>query len=378
MAENEKNTKKSNNRKNQKQRRFFKKTKANVVLSPGEIKEIKQGRKELRRRLRKAGIKSRKDFEVTATSMGLYFDSKNIFVKWWTLLGAKAIWGLLASAVVLLGVLFLFSLVEQMRGRFTINLSEDMMNQGFRLSETQGFEEAATVLYCEPQTNVPATSISKIPIDIMKGEGLYEDAAFIGYSFYLKFEGEETGYYNYELEVNSEGLDASKACWVMLFDQEQMAFYAKLGADGQPEAVPARDDNSRGFLNPYFKEYAVFPDQQYEVIAQKGDNTYYRVIPIPFESDIIVTRGMNIRIEPDQAHKFTVVLWLEGEDPECTNDIIGGHMGLEMDFALVDQEEENPLPPDSGFFATMLYEWKRFLRNFAKLFDSMKYSGIDF
>lgn len=377
MADNEKE-KKNKKADREKQLGPFKKTRANQELTRSEIKQIKKERKELRKRLKKAGIRSRKDFETTASSMGLYFDSKNIFVKWWTLLGAKALWGLIAASLILLAVMFLFSLVEQMRGRFTINLSEDMMNKGFRLSETIDFETPSTVLYCEPQTNVPATTISKIPKDVMDGEGLYDNHAFVAYNFYMKFEGTETGFYNYELKINSEGLDASGACWVMLFDQGQMAFFAKLGEDGKPEAVPAQDDNSRGFVEAFFREYAIYPDEQYEVIAQREDRTYYRVIPLPFESDSVVTRGASIRIEPEEAHKFTVVLWLEGEDPECTNDIIGGHVGLEMDFALVDRENEDVAPPDSGLFATLLYEWKRFLRNLYRLFDGMDMKGFDF
>ena len=377
MADNEKE-KKNKKTDREKQLGPFKKTRANQELTRSEIKQIKKERKELRKRLKKAGIRSRKDFEATASSIGLYFDKKNKLLAWWSLLGAKALWGLIAAALLLLAVMFLFSLVEQMRGRFTINLSEDMMNKGFRLSETIDFETPSTVLYCEPQTNVPATTISKIPKDVMDGEGLYDNHAFVAYNFYMKFEGTETGFYNYELKINSEGLDASEACWVMLFDQNQMAFFAKMGEDGKPEAVPAQDDNSRGFVEAFFREYAIYPDEQYEVIAQREDRTYYRVIPLPFESDSVVTRGASIRIEPEEAHKFTVVLWLEGEDPECTNDIIGGHVGLEMDFALVDREDEEVAPPDSGLFATLLYEWKRFLRNLYRLFDGMDMKGFDF
>ena len=35
-------------------------------------------------------------------------------------------------------------------------------------------------------------------------------------------------------------------------------------------------------------------------------------------------------------HKFTVVLWLEGDDPHCTDDLIGGHLGMEFNLELVD------------------------------------------
>ena len=55
----------------QKQKRLFKKKRAGVVLTENEVREIKAGRKKLRRDLRAAGIKKRKDFETTASSLGL-------------------------------------------------------------------------------------------------------------------------------------------------------------------------------------------------------------------------------------------------------------------------------------------------------------------
>ena len=35
-----------------------------------------------------------------------------------------------------------------------------------------------------------------------------------------------------------------------------------------------------------------------------------------------------------------MVIWLEGDDPDCTDELIGGHLGLEMDFQLVEDQED--------------------------------------
>ena len=50
-----------------------------------------------------------------------------------------------------------------------------------------------------------------------------------------------------------------------------------------------------------------------------------------------------------EVHKYTVVIWLEGDDPECTDDLIGGHLGLQMQYAL-DEEEKAEKEGDSGTF----------------------------
>lgn len=52
----------------------FKKRRGGVVLTKEEVKEIKAGRKKLRREMKAAGIRSRKEFELTASGVGLYFD----------------------------------------------------------------------------------------------------------------------------------------------------------------------------------------------------------------------------------------------------------------------------------------------------------------
>ena len=34
-------------------------------------------------------------------------------------------------------------------------------------------------------------------------------------------------------------------------------------------------------------------------------------------------------------------MWLEGDDPNCVDDLIGGHLGLEMGFRLLDGNDES-------------------------------------
>ena len=34
--------------------------------------------------------------------------------------------------------------------------------------------------------------------------------------------------------------------------------------------------------------------------------------------------------------KYTVVIWLEGNDPDCVDDIIGGTLKLSMDFKIAE------------------------------------------
>ena len=73
---------------------------------------------------------------------------------------------------------------------------------------------------------------------------------------------------------------------------------------------------------------------------------YERVIPIPFVSDWMVATGIQESIAPEEVHKYTVVVWLEGDDPDCTDELIGGHIGMDFGFLMLGENADtrnNPL-----------------------------------
>ena len=114
----------------------------------------------------------------------------------------------------------------------------------------------------------------------------------------------------------------------MIFEDGEMLFYAKPNAEGKTEALPALSDNSRGYIRAPLIDYNKASEDQYQVIAKRGNLTYYRVIPQNFVSDTVVANGSQRTVAPMEVHKYTVVIWLEGDDPDCTDELIGGHVGM--------------------------------------------------
>ena len=223
---------------------IFKKRRAGIELTKEEVKTIRQGRKELRKKMRKQGIRSKKEFELTASSLGLYFDKNRFggFLLW--LFRGRGLWALLGAAALLLLVLFLFSTVSQMRGHFTINLSQSLFREGFTLSETKGFESPTTRLFADPSEDVPCVSVLDIAQDVNMVEGKYENQPYFAYTFYLRNEGQSSADYAWEVKINSESKEVAEAVWFMVFEDDQMRMFAKAGEDGNPEALPARGDDS--------------------------------------------------------------------------------------------------------------------------------------
>jgi hypothetical protein len=82
------------------------------------------------------------------------------------------------------------------------------------------------------------------------------------------------------------------------------------------------------------------PDSnQFRVVKQSGSVTWWRVVPEPFAADDLIAVGTRTDVKPMEVHKYTVVLWLEGDDPDCNNDLVGGHLGLEMYMSMLEEAE---------------------------------------
>jgi len=106
------------------------------------------------------------------------------------------------------------------------------------------------------------------------------------------------------------------------------------------------------------------PDKHYREEFHRGsDYSYYRVYPEVYDPDEtdnqLVSRTrtevlpyirpeMFIETAPSEfmaaleeqttVHKYTVVIWLEGDDPQCTNDLMNGHISL--NFQIKGDEEQ--------------------------------------
>lgn len=349
-----------------KQKRLFQKTRAGEVLSKEQVKYIKAERKKLRKQMKKMGIKSRREFELTASSMGLYFDKHlRLGLLWWLLRG-KALWWLLGALATLLFLFYIMSLISQQKGHFTINLTDDMFRNGFVISETEDFADPVFQLFSHEVTEVPCISIVSLPEDIEDWEGTHDSSNYFAYTFWVRNEGQDTVDYTYDILINSESQNLSEATWIMLFENGKMTFHAKESAEGGEEAIPSFSDRSQGYRITPFINQAKYPDEQYQVVAQSDRRTYYRAVPIPFVSEAVAVTGRYDRIAPMETVKYTVVMWLEGDDPDCTDELIGGHLGIEMQFHLV---EDASIVQNEGFASDLkrladavkdaLFFWKK-------------------
>ena len=344
---------------------LFRRKRAGKELTREQVTAIKKGRKLLRKELKSKGIKEKSDFELTATNMGLYFDRHRalLWLQW--LFHGRGLWALAGAMALLMLALFAYSLVTQLQGHFTVNMSEGMFDEGFVLSETSDFEKPMTNLFALPAEGVPCISISHLPeyLDTIDGQ---HNATYFAYTFYCRNEGKSTVNYQWQMNLNSESRSLASACWVMIFEDSQMLFYARRNNEtGLPEALPAVGDDTRGYILRPLEQFNKSPETQYEIIKKGTGYDYNRVIPVPFLSDIYVAQGQQSEVAPGDVHKYTIVIWLEGDDPDCTDDLIGGHVGMDFYFQLVSEAEGAKSGTGS------------FMDSWNKLWSNLKFWGDD-
>jgi hypothetical protein len=219
-------------------------------------------------------------------------------------------------------------------------MTSDLFKEGFTLSETADFANPTSNLFCTPAENVPDLSIAEIPTDVDEHDGEH-NGDYFAYTYYIRNDGESTVGYSWALELSSESQNLSKAVWVMIFEDGKMSFYAKAREDGGIETLPSPEyPDLKGFTKPPFYENAADAEAQYEINVSTEVVDYWRINPYPFVDELTVAEGEQLNVAPGDVHKYTVVIWLEGYDPDCTNELIGGHLGFEMNMSLIEDTKK--------------------------------------
>ena len=346
-------------------------------------KRFKERRK-LRRDLRKNyNIKKWTDFDEIAREVGLGLE--NPFLAW-LLRGAGKLLtagGLLslagAAALVMLG-LFAWSFVSEAVGSFTIQLNPSTMRSGFVLSDTPGFEVKTARLFSTELEEVNAMTLEDITQTIdVEQDGSHNGDFYVAYTFYIMNDGDITQSYEWSLIMDDCTKNLDEALWLILYEDGHQMIYTKLSADGDPERLA-------GYTRPPFFDTAFAPEEQYYFYAKNGgsfvldaegtkmkfaqdaqgnitakegimptdetelsqflDNIQNKwrkqwgINSTPMVDANIVAQGFMEDVHPLEKHKYTVVIYVEGNDPECTDALFGGFAKYHMQFDTVDDSKK--------------------------------------
>lgn len=217
-------------------------------------------------------------------------------------LTVKVVKRTLLILLILLLILYIILQIIYNEGRFTVTLdSNKTLESGLAIFDSLNNSHGKRKLEAEAMKFMDNISYKKIPADIDKvAEGRHNGQNYIAYTFFVENQGNEVLNYTYEVVVDDVIKHVDEAIRIRIYRNGEYTTYAKLNSEGKPEHL----GDLRSSLTTPFKSIKESP----EVIVFEEVKDF----------------------KPDDLDRITVVIWLEGDDPDCTDPLIGGEMKMHM------------------------------------------------
>lgn len=199
---------------------------------------------------------------------------------------------ILCSLLFLGTVYFILAIIFD-GSNFTISLDPNLTNEkGITMYNDIEQKNNTKKLYLESDGFMDNISIDWLPKDIDDNKGgSHNGDNYIAYTFYIENQGEEALNYWYEISIRDVIKNVDEAIRIIVYRNGERIVYAKENADTkQPE--------------PNTKK---FNSEKIAVLESRTD------------------------FKPNDVDKFTIVFFLEGDDPDCIDTLIGGEIKMRMD-----------------------------------------------
>ena len=157
-------------------------------------------------------------------------------------------------------------------------------NASLTLAESPGDLSGAkelTAVFSNDYTNI---TYDWIPKDIDEQDGDHSGDNYFAYTFYCKNNGRSPVDYNAEMSVSDATKGVDEALRVMIYKNGSAEIFAKAKTDDRTQP----EKNTSAFVS--------------DTVVMKADNT----------------------LAAGKTDKYTVVIWIEGDDPDCLDEIRGG------------------------------------------------------
>ena len=201
----------------------------------------------------------------------------------------------LAVILLLLLLLILYFVI----GNFSITLDKNLyLDNGIIIYDDFQYKVYRTELLAKAPETFNSIKEIWLPEEIKDYEGgSHNGDSYLVYTFYIENTGDEVAGYTREVIIDDVIKDVDAAIRVRIYKNGEYLTYAKLSSEGEVEP-----------------------------------NT------VPFIDDKIIMSEDVTNFKPNDIDKYTIVLWIEGEDPDCTDNILGGEFKVRMNFKPIDAE----------------------------------------
>lgn len=198
--------------------------------------------------------------------------------------GVLAVLLFLINLYIVLGVLY-------KEGGFTVTLDgQEGKEPSLIIYESPTDKSEKSYLKCGDIEFISDISVDWIPSNINdEADGTHHGRDYMAYTFYAENVGKETINYWVTAQIDEIELDVDEAVRFVLYKNGEQTVYAKQATNGNPEPG---------------------------TVAFKDDKT--------------VLLEKNADFKPGDIDKYTVVVFMEGNDPQCKDELVGGEISMHM------------------------------------------------
>lgn len=200
--------------------------------------------------------------------------------------------GILIMLLALIIMYFLLKLAFD-TGYFTVSLDSDFeQKSGLVMYEKLAEKEERKILKATKVEFMDNISIKWLPENIDElGEGSHNGDNYLAYTFYLENQGSDVIGYWYEMFIDDVIRNVDKAIRVMVYRNGERTVYARANEKtGEPE---------------------------------EGTKKFYT------DTEVLLEHREDFK--PGDIDKFTIVIYLEGDDADCVDALIGGEMQMHLE-----------------------------------------------
>lgn len=226
--------------------------------------------------------------------------------------------------LVFLVILAGFTLYGDKVGNFVVILKEDKVKISACL--TKNFNKDLTSRFDVPGIEyLSAATYGELPDSIKEGIGIKNDEKrrYMAFSFYLLNLTDRAIEYDMSVEIVDElagtkdrNYKPSDALRILVLEEREL--------DGELEGSGALKADGRVFAREESSQEGI--DELAKAEYPQDKITY-------FLDDKLIVNETNIPFALKEVKKYTVVIWLEGYDISCKDELIGGRLKMRMNFS---------------------------------------------
>ena len=196
----------------------------------------------------------------------------------------------LLGMLLLVAVLFIIAFMQEKMGNFTINLNRlELYRKGISISADGDFTDPTARLTANTVQDATNIAMEDLPENLDEIDGDHNGRNYMAYTYYVRNAGKEDVGYKAIITLDSAAKGAEEAVRVAVWKNGKRTVYAEPATGGGKET---------GCEN-FVKHNVVCEYTEEEFLVGNVD-------------------------------KYTIVIWMEGDDPECVDSIVGGSVEFSM------------------------------------------------